>query len=287
MGDLTPLMSQYREIKSQYNDCILLFRVGDFYETFYEDAVEVSSTLNIALTTRDKNKPTPIPLAGVPFHAAETYITRLLASGKKVAVCDQVEDASQARGLVRREVVEVLTPGTAMNSQLLDDAENNYCMAVHVEGGRAGVALIDVSTGDFLCGEEDVDALHHLIQGQRIRELVCSQSAPRSLVDDLTHFFGAPFVTRLGDESFEPAAADAALNWQFGESGAALGDLSGMERVAAGALLAHCRSLRDAAMSQVVRVEKLAGVSFLSLDEETISNLELFEPLRGAFPRRR
>ena len=95
MNDMTPLMAQYREIKSRYSDCVLFFRVGDFYETFFEDAVDVSKILNIALTTRDKKKPNPIPLAGVPFHAAETYITRLLAAGRKVAICEQVEDAAQ------------------------------------------------------------------------------------------------------------------------------------------------------------------------------------------------
>ncbi len=124
MGDHTPLMAQYREIKKDHSDCVLLFRVGDFYETFYEDAVEVARILNIALTTRDKKQPNPVPLAGVPFHAAETYITRLLAAGKKVAVCDQVEDAAEAEGLVKRKVVEVLTPGTAMNTQLLDESES-------------------------------------------------------------------------------------------------------------------------------------------------------------------
>ena len=124
MTELTPLMSQYRAIKSQYGDAILLFRVGDFYETFYEDAVEVSSILNIALTTRDKNRDNPVPLAGVPFHAVENYIARLLTAGKKVAVCEQVEDPALAKGLVKREVVEVLTPGTALSRQLLQEEEN-------------------------------------------------------------------------------------------------------------------------------------------------------------------
>jgi len=138
MSDKTPLMTQYREIKSQYDDCVLLFRVGDFYETFYEDAIDVSRILNIALTTRDKMKKDPIPLAGVPFHAAENYITRLLTAGKKVAICEQVEDAAQAKGLVRREVVEVLTPGTSMNSQFLEGNENNFCLSLHIDGSRAG-----------------------------------------------------------------------------------------------------------------------------------------------------
>jgi DNA mismatch repair protein MutS len=286
MSELTPLMSQYREIKSRHDDCILLFRVGDFYETFYEDAVEVSSILNIALTTRDKNKPNPIPLAGVPFHAAENYITRLLASGKKVAVCEQVEDAALAKGLVKRDVVEVLTPGTAMNSQLLADSENNYCLSLYVEDARAGLAVIDVSTGDFLCGEEDLDSLHHLIQGKSIREMVCQVGGDGAAVDrvvsDLVQFFGDPFVTRLPDERFSTSSAKTAIEAQFGADGGEIASgLTGLELVAAGVLLEHCQNLRDFSMPQVVSIDKLAGVSFLSLDEETISNLELFEPLRG------
>ena len=285
MNELTPLMSQYREIKSQYDDCILLFRVGDFYETFYEDAVDVASTLNIALTTRDKNKPNPIPLAGVPFHAAETYITRLLSAGKKVAVCDQVEDPAMAKGLVKREVVEVLTPGTAMNSQLLDDTENNYCLSLHIDGNRAGLAVIDVSTGDFLCGEEDLDCLHHLIQGKRIQEMVCQTAGDRRVIDDLVEFFGRPFVTQLEDEAFALPVVTAAIERQFGKSDPSANELTDLEKIAAGVLLEHCYKLRDAVMPHVVSIDKLAGVSFLSLDEETISNLELFEPLRGGYEK--
>ena len=291
MTDLTPLMSQYREIKSKYGDCILLFRVGDFYETFYEDAVEVSSLLNIALTTRDKNKPNPVPLAGVPFHAAEVYVNRLLASGRKVAVCEQVEDPALAKGLVRREVIEVLTPGTSMSSHLLRDAENNYCLSVYAAGERAGVALIDVSTGDFTCGEEDIDAIHHLIQGKRIRELVCRAAGDRRVVRRLVEAFGRPCVIELPEERFEIEAARAAIARQFGATSpsgarsaravAAADGLSDLETIAAGALLAHIHDLREAILPQVVAIDKLSGVSFLSLDEETISNLELFEPLRG------
>lgn len=285
MSELTPLLSQYKKIKSEYHDCILLFRVGDFYETFFEDAVEVSSILNIALTTRDKNKANPVPLAGVPFHAAETYITRLLSSGKKVAVCEQVEDAALAKGLVKREVVEVLTPGTAMNSQLLHEADNNYCLCLYAEAGRAGLALIDVSTGDFLCGEEDLDSIHHLIQGKRIRELVCQETGNTALVRRVVEFFGNPYVTRLPERYFTPDTVRAALERQFPGGGGGAADLGTLEITAAGALLEHCHALRDYSIPQVVAVEKLGGVSFLSLDEETIANLELFEPLRGGLEK--
>jgi DNA mismatch repair protein MutS len=287
MSDSTPLMSQYRDIKSKHQDSILLFRVGDFYETFYEDAVEVSSILSIALTTRDKNKPNPIPLAGVPFHAAETYISRLLAAGRKVAVCEQVEDPAQAKGLVRRDVVEVLTPGTAMNTQLLQERENNYCLCVHSEGTTMAVALIDVSTGDFLCGDAESDAIHHLVQGKRVRELVCAAGADRERLRPLIEAVGNPVVVEAPGDDFTAEGARGALATQFGDASPSP-SLSDAETVAAGALLQHCFRLRNAsaasddeAMPQVVGVEALDGIEFLTLDDETIANLELFEPLRG------
>ena len=283
MSNLSPLMSQYREIKSTYEDCILLFRVGDFYETFYEDAVDLSSILNIALTTRDKNKKNPVPLAGVPFHAAENYITRLLASGRKVAVCEQVEDAALAKGLVKREVVEVLTPGTAMNTQLLDGRENNYCLAVIVDNDRVGAALIDVSTGDFHCGEATLDTLGHLVQGKHIMELICEAGLDKAVLNRLVEQFESPFVTPVAlDAPGASIAAASALTKQFGSAG---DEVSPLEAKAAGALLLHVKQLRDSKLPQVVELKRLAEVAGLEMDEESIANLELFRPLRGGVAR--
>ncbi|MCH7549519.1 MAG: DNA mismatch repair protein MutS [Candidatus Krumholzibacteriota bacterium] len=281
MSNSTPLMSQYRDIKAQYDDCILFFRVGDFYETFYEDAVEVSSLLNIALTTRDKNQPNPIPLAGVPFHAAETYINRLLRSGRSVAVCDQVEDAKQARGLVKREVVEVLTPGTAMSAQLLTESENNYCVCLYAPSpgtGSVGVALIDVSTGDFLCGETRMEEADHLLQGKHVREVIRSRSLPDEATRALLEALGAPAEKEL-DDTDDVTAATEALTGQLGAETTA--SLSPLARIAAGKLLLHCKALRGGALPQVTSVELLGGSEFMSLDTETIGNLEFFETARG------
>ncbi|MDH3197781.1 MAG: DNA mismatch repair protein MutS [Candidatus Krumholzibacteria bacterium] len=278
MNELTPLMAQYRDIKSQYADCILLFRVGDFYETFYDDAIEISSLLNIALTTRDKHKPNPIPLAGVPFHAADTYVGRLLASGKRVAVCDQVEDPATAKGLVRREVVEVLTPGTALSAQLLSDQEDSYCLAVHADGTQAGLALIDVSTGELLCGEAELGDVHHLVQGKRVRELVHAPAVDPAWLEAVRETVGRPWAYALSAEDFMRERAAEALSEQFGGEAPAL---SACEAVAAGALLRHCMRLRGGRLPQVVGVERFAAARFMAMDGETIANLELFEPLRG------
>jgi len=281
MSSKTPLMSQYRDIKNSHPDSILLFRVGDFYETFYDDAVDVAGILNIALTTRDKNKPNPIPLAGVPFHAAETYITRLLGAGRKVAVCEQVEDAAQAKGLVRREVVEVLTPGTAINANFLPDEENNYCLSVYPGDGadaRVALALIDVSTGEFACGESDLSDIEHLVQGRCITEVIVPPGLDHRALDPFLEAVGMPVVYDAPKGRFDADAAPDVLAAHLGDGPV---DLSRGEAAAAGALLQHCMELRGGELPQVVSIHRLAGTAFLELDTETIGNLELFEPQRG------
>jgi DNA mismatch repair protein MutS len=283
MSDTSPLMSQYRDIKRQYPDSVLLFRVGDFYETFYEDAIDVASILNITLTSRDKNKAVPVPLAGVPFHAAEGYIGRLLAAGRKVAICEQTEDPALAKGLVKRDVVEVLTPGTALNAQLVADPDNNYCAAVHANGdGRVAVALIDVGTGECVSGEAPADSFLHLIQGKRVRELVVSKQIEPRLRALLLEHLDQPFITEIDETEFASAAADDVFKNQFGDNAdSAAGSLAATERVVAAALISHCMSLRGSRLAQLVRIERAADVPFMHLDEETIGNLELFDPLRG------
>jgi DNA mismatch repair protein MutS len=152
--DVSPLMRQYRDIKRGYPQAILFFRVGDFYEMFYEDAQVASRLLSIALTSRDKHNPDPIPLCGVPYHAATGYIAKLLKTGRTVALCEQVEDPKLAKGLVRREVVRLYTPGTLVDTELLSPAESNYLAALSLHPVSAqptviGLAAIDVSTGEF------------------------------------------------------------------------------------------------------------------------------------------
>src|SRR5580692_10033675 len=152
----TPLMRQYYGIKQQFPNALLLFRLGDFYELFYDDAVLAARELEITLTARNKEKGQPIPMCGVPYHSAENYITRLIQKGYRVAICDQTEDPRLAKKLVRREVTRIVTPGTAMNAGVLRSHENNYLAAVMPDGTRAGVAHVDVSTGEFRATEVDL-----------------------------------------------------------------------------------------------------------------------------------
>src|SRR5512132_169928 len=145
---LTPMMAQYRELKQRYPDYLLLFRLGDFYELFFEDAHAASRLLQLTLTSRQKGEGA-IPMAGIPHHAADGYITRLIRAGQKVAVCEQMEAPAKGKKLVRREVVRVVTPGTITDTQFLDGAANNFLLALHRAPGALGAALVDVSTGDF------------------------------------------------------------------------------------------------------------------------------------------
>ena len=154
MSKLSPLMEQYYREKMQYPDTLLLFRVGDFYETFAEDAVVVARDLNITLTSRQKDdEGNKIPLAGVPYHALEVYLAKLIRAGHKVAICDQVEDPKLAKGLVKREITRVVTPGTIIEPAMLDESSNNFLASVVQDGGRMGLAFVDVSTGEFLTTE--------------------------------------------------------------------------------------------------------------------------------------
>ena len=146
---LTPMIKQYLSIKDDYPDAILLYRMGDFYEMFFEDAETASRVLEITLTSRNKNDNKPIPMCGVPVRAVQGYIARLVDSGFKVALCDQVEDPAQAKGLVKREVVRVLTPGMLLEDELLDRSSNNYILAMAVHNEKIGLAYLDISTGTF------------------------------------------------------------------------------------------------------------------------------------------
>ncbi len=166
LENLTPLMKQYNELKSRYRDCILFFRLGDFYEMFYDDAITASKILNITLTSRNKDE--NVPLCGVPHHSAQVYLKRLLDAGFKVAICEQLEDPAKAKGIVKRDVVRVLTPGTVTDLDMLDPKENNFLMALRIKENTLGFSWADLSTGELLCAELSGD---HVSVSEQIREI--------------------------------------------------------------------------------------------------------------------
>src|SRR5579872_545150 len=175
----TPLMRQYHAVKQQAPNTLLMFRLGDFYELFYEDAVTAARELEITLTSRNKEKGEAIPMCGVPYHAAEGYLARLIQKGYRVAICEQMEEAGSGKKLVRREITRVVTPGTAIESTLLRSHENNYLASICWNGTRAGIAHVDVSTGEFRATEVDSSDASALIENLNVREVLTVESGPQ------------------------------------------------------------------------------------------------------------
>ncbi len=276
---LSPLMEQYYSIKKQYPDAILLFRVGDFFETFGEDAVTVARDLNIVLTSRQKDDAgNKIPLAGVPYHALDAYLARLVKSGHKVVICDQVEDPKLAKGLVKREITRVVTPGTIIEPSMLEDSSNNYLAAVvqEQENGRAGLAFVDVSTGELLTTEIESDRLKS--EMARFRPAECLSSA-----DLISSISLDGLKTQLLDEpSFSLDNARSALEAQFGQGWAErfrLADKTLASR-ACGAILQYLHQSHFDALGHINEIRLYSCSEFMVLDEITLRNLELMRNIR-------
>ncbi len=269
--DLTPAMRQYLEIKGRYPDCILFFRMGDFYEMFFEDAVLASQILEIALTTREKGKERPIPMCGVPYHAAAPYIAKLIEHGHKVALCEQVEDPRQARGIVRREVVRVITPGMVVEEENLPEGENNYLMSLFPDRGGFGLCFFDLSTGEFKgCLLQDEDLLGAEIRRNRPKEALLPEGEEgwgrtlRGLVPSLlVNFRPVGDFVPLPDPSIPEGLPEA------------LG-------AAAAAVLHYVRSTQRERPGHIRPLSPYEVQGYLVLDETTQRNLELFETSRGS-----
>ena len=293
MAELTPMKRQYNKIKEQHRDCLLFFRLGDFYEMFDEDAKLASRELDLTLTTRDRNVEDPeerTPMCGVPYHSAEAYIARLIARGYKVAICEQTEDPALAKGLVSRDVVRIITPGTVTDSSMLEEGRSNYLCAVSLEGGRGGVAFCDVSTGEFCCAGFERDAVSHILNelGRfSPREAILSFGAESegAIVEFLTKKLDA--MISSGGERFEYLGASVRLCRQFGFSDV---DESGLGEspaavCAAGALLDYLAETQKVEMSHIDRLDVFFGGRFMELDWTTRRNLELTESLRSGEKR--
>ena len=268
----TPLMRQYQAAKSQVPGTLLLFRLGDFYELFYEDAVTAARELEITLTARSKERGEPVPMCGVPYHAAEGYISRLIQRGYRVALCEQMEEAGPGKKLVRREITRVVTPGTTTETSLLRSHENNYLAGVFEKAGRCGLAYVDVSTGEFRTTELDVGELIAALETLNVREVVhpegravgapCLETALDSWV------FGGDHAGRQILENFRLHSLD----------GCGLGDKP-LAVAAAGAVLHYLRETQRSALDHLNRPAFYQRQDQMVLDAATIRNLELVEPL--------
>jgi DNA mismatch repair protein MutS len=272
------MMRQYGELKRRFPDYLLLFRLGDFYELFNDDAHVASRLLQITLTSRQKGEGA-IPMAGIPHHAADGYIARLIRAGQKVAVCEQLEEPAKGRKIVRRDVVRVITPGTITDTQFLDGARNNFLLAAHATSSAVGVALVDVSTGDFWVGEEPGagDALLETALLRRPAEILIAQSAePRWVAKwappgiPLTRVDGGAFGARAAREVLEAHFRGASLD------GLGVGGLTaGLQ--AAGAAVAYVRETQGDSLAHLTRVQRLVTGEAMLLDPTAVGTLELFE----------
>ncbi len=277
----TPLMRQYAAIKKEHPSALLFFRLGDFYELFFDDAVLAARELQITLTSRNKEKGIAVPMCGVPYHSAEGYIAKLIRKGYKVAVCDQVEDARLAKKLVRREVTRVITPGTAADSSLGSE-ENNFLGAVAQSGDRAGFAALDLSTGEFRAtefqGEGAPGRIQDELQQLRPKEVLYASSMP--LFEHESN--RVPYAeTPLDDWIFAPDHAIPLLENHFGVMSLEGFGLAGKPAAgaAAGAILHYVRSTQRGALEHVDRIGFYERQNCLVLDAVTVRNLELIEPL--------
>jgi DNA mismatch repair protein MutS len=277
--DLTPLMRQYRQVKQRHPEALLFFRVGDFYEMFYEDAVEGSRLLDIALTSRDKNKAGQVPLCGVPYHAATGYIAKLLRAGRSVAVCDQVEDPKAAKGLVRREIVRVYTPGTLIEPDLLAAGEPNYLASLTPGPTGVGLAWLDLSTAEFRVlelGAPWTDAVRDELLRIEPREVLVPDHEAERLRAVLS--FTPAVITPVPAPAFHPSSARALLLEHFRVASlAGFGcDDKPLAVSAAGALLHYVKETQPgASLAHVARMQLHARGSTMILDRATQRNLEL------------
>lgn len=281
---LSPMMQNYLATKEEYKDCVLFYRVGDFYEMFYDDAKMVSEELELTLTGKECGLEERAPMCGIPFHAADTYITKLIALGHKVAICEQVEDPKLAKGLVKREVIRVVTPGTVISQEELDETRNNYLMCIVCTSDRYGMSIADISTGQCLVSETDTaQKLKDEIQKFMPSEIICNQSLMVSGLDleDLRTRLRIS-VSALDDYYFDDDSCQKILKKHFHVSslkGLGLDDFS-CGTIAAGALFQYLYETQKNNMEQMTSITPYFSDRFMLLDSSTRRNLELVETLR-------
>ncbi len=284
MAELTPMMQKYMETKQEYPDCILFYRLGDFYEMFFEDAITASRELEITLTGKACGLDERAPMCGVPYHAVEGYLNKLVTKGYKVAVCEQVEDPKLAKGLVKREVTRIVTPGTNLNMQALEASKNNYIMCITYMPSKIGLAAADVTTGDFYTTEvEDARRLMDELMKYQPSEIICNDAFFVSGFDinDLRNRLHIA-VSTVEPYYFDDEGAQKCIMRHFGTKsliGLGLEDFP-VGTIAAGALLAYLLDTQKNELAHINHIQSYLTSKYMLLDSSTRRNLELCETLR-------
>jgi DNA mismatch repair protein MutS len=275
----TPLMRQYSEIKLQYQDAIVLFRMGDFYETFNEDAKKTAKILGIVLTKRSSGSAADVPLAGFPYHALDNYLPKLVKAGYSVAICEQVEDPKLAKGIVKREVIEVVTPGTLISDQALSQKSNQYLASIYFHRDQAGYAILDQSTGEFYCGECDLNELSEALRKFAPSEVLIGESITYTTTEwyrDLK-----PFITQVEDWIFNYDQSYHTVIDHFKTSslkGFGCDNLSN-GITAAGVIFYHLKNNLNIAVDHISKIQPIIANGYMGIDGFTMRNLEVFKSL--------
>ncbi|MCK3683881.1 DNA mismatch repair protein MutS [Maribellus sp. YY47] len=274
----TPLMKQYYDIKEKHPEAILLFRVGDFYETFGEDAIKASEILGITLTRRANGAASYVELAGFPYHALDTYLPKLVRAGQRVAICEQLEDPKLTKKIVKRGITELVTPGVSINDNILENRENNFLASVHFDKKRAGVAFLDISTGEFLAAEGTHEYVDKLLTSFQPKEVLFQ----RGRGNDFQTLFGSKYYTfNMEDWVYTRDAANDRLTRHFETSslkGFGVQTLQ-LAVIAAGAVLHYLDLTQHQHLSHISGLSRIEEEHYVWLDRFTIRNLELFSPL--------
>jgi DNA mismatch repair protein MutS len=278
--NLTPAMKQYVEIKEKYPDCVLLYRMGDFYEMFFEDATEIAPILEITLTSRNKGSKDSVPLCGFPYHAASSYITKLVEKGFKVAVCEQVEDPRNAKGIVKREVIRVITPGLILDAENLEAGANNFLAGISSSGDCFGLAFVDVSTGEFQVGEfPDINSLLTAIAALDCKEIIAAKSfSAKNVPKNIEMNWPAARIDYLEEDYFQYEQAKTLLGEVF--SAALLDRVKIAEHAAAagaaGAVLRYITETQKISPRHINNIKWYGAEDYLLIDDTARRNLELF-----------
>lgn len=265
-------MGQYNKVKAKYPDALLLFRVGDFYETFGSDAVKASQILDIVLTKRSNGGASSVELAGFPHHAIDTYLPKLVRAGLRVAICDQLEDPKLAKGLVKRGVTELVTPGVTFNDQVLSSKKNNFLMSLHQEKNIFGIALVDISTGEFLITAGNEDLLNHIAATFSPSEVLIQRSTT------IPEIIKSTSITKLDDWTFQYDFAHEKLTQHFQTASLKGFGIEGMESavVAAGAIFAYLvDDTHHDLLNHITKIQKIPNDDYLMMDAFTLRNLEI------------
>ncbi len=288
MAELSPMMQQYLEIKNQHKDEILFYRIGDFYEMFFDDAVTASRELDLTLTGKQCGLAERAPMCGVPFHSYEGYVARLIAKGYKVAICEQVEDPAKAKGLVKRDIIRVVTPGTVIESSMLQDDRNNYIASLYLKGKKAGLCFADVSTGTAHITELTADKIAPAVITELCRYHPSEVLLNPGLLDcrEVTAYIKKNMscsVELVEDERYAPGLVASALEEQFGRDWPQTTGMvaEGLVRFAMAALLEYLHDTQIKGVERLKTVITYNEAQFMRLSPVTRANLELTETLRA------